>query len=130
MGRGELLGALPLVEIDVMRMQRVLYNLVQNALRHTPPDGTIVVRAQDAGADIEVAVEDTGEGLEPEDLPQVFDRFFRGSRARTRESAGSGLGLTIARAIVELHGGRIWAQSDKGHGATFFFTVPKSAARS
>jgi signal transduction histidine kinase len=122
-----IVGTLPLVEIDALRMQRVLYNLVQNALRHTPPDGTVVVRAADTGSELEIAVQDNGEGVEPEDLPEIFERFYRGSRARTRTEAGSGLGLTIARAIVELHGGRIWAHSERGHGATFFFTVPKAA---
>jgi signal transduction histidine kinase len=70
-------------------------------------------------------VVDTGEGVEPEDLPRIFERFYRGSRARSRDEAGSGLGLTIAKGIVELHGGRIWAESERGHGASFVFTLPK-----
>jgi signal transduction histidine kinase len=122
---GEIAGYIPSVLMDTPRMQRVLYNLVQNALRHTPPDGSVVVRAKDAGRDIEISVIDTGEGVEPEDLPRIFERFYRGNRARSRDEAGSGLGLTIAKGIVELHGGRIWAESERGHGASFIFTLPK-----
>jgi signal transduction histidine kinase len=116
------------VVIDVPRMQRVLYNLVQNAIRHTPLDGTVIIRAKDAGEEIEISVEDTGEGIVGDELPHVFERFYRGDRARKRTDAGSGLGLTIAKRIVELHGGRIWAISNVGEGATFTFTVPKSTS--
>ncbi len=123
---GEIAAVLPSVSMDVPRMQRVLYNLVQNALRHTPPDGSVVIRAKDAGHDIEISVEDTGEGVEAEDLTRIFERFYRGNRARSRDEAGSGLGLTIAKGIVELHGGRIWAESQRGRGASFIFTVPKA----
>ena len=127
--RGEVAHDTQIV-MDMSRMQRVLFNLVQNALRHTPPDGSIVIRAQDAGGEVEISVADTGEGIEPEVLPRIFDRFHRGTnRARTRE-AGSGLGLTIAKGIVELHGGRIWAQSEPGAGATFFLALPKGARAS
>jgi signal transduction histidine kinase len=125
--QGELTGRLPSVSMDVPRMQRVLYNLVQNALRHTPPDGTVIIRAVDAGSEIEISVADTGEGVDAEELARVFERFYRGSRARSRQEAGSGLGLTIAKGIVELHGGRIWADSSLGHGSTFVFTIPKPA---
>jgi two-component system sensor histidine kinase SaeS len=124
---GEVAGELPNVVMDTPRMQRVLYNLVQNALRHTPPDGSVIIRAKDAGPEIEISVEDTGEGVEAEELPHIFERFYRGDRARKRAEAGSGLGLTIAKGIVELHGGRIWAISNRGEGSTFTFTVPKSA---
>jgi signal transduction histidine kinase len=125
--QGELNGRLPSVPMDVPRMQRVLYNLVQNALRHTPPDGTVIIRAVDAGSEIEISVADTGEGVDAEELARVFERFYRGSRARSRQEAGSGLGLTIAKGIVELHGGRIWADSSLGKGSTFVFTIPKPA---
>jgi signal transduction histidine kinase len=124
--QGEVAGYLPSVVMDVPRMQRVLYNLVQNALRHTPPDGSVLIRAKDTGVEIEISVEDTGEGVETDDLPRIFERFYRGNRARNREEAGSGLGLTIAKGIVELHGGRIWAESQRGSGASFVFTVPKA----
>jgi two-component system, OmpR family, sensor histidine kinase SaeS len=125
--QGELNGRLPAVSMDVPRMQRVLYNLVQNALRHTPPDGTVIIRAVDAGSEIEISVADTGEGVDAEELARVFERFYRGSRARSRQEAGSGLGLTIAKGIVELHGGRIWADSRLGQGSIFVFTIPKPA---
>jgi signal transduction histidine kinase len=127
---GEVPSQLPSVIMDVPRMQRVLYNLVQNALRHTPADGSVVIRAVDDGDQVQVWVEDTGEGVEAEELPLLFERFYRGSKARSREEAGSGLGLTIAKGIVELHGGRIWAESKQGAGSSFVFTVPHRAAAS
>lgn len=126
---GEVDEALPLVVVDTRRVQRVLYNLVQNAVRHTPSDGTIVIRAVDAGDEVQISVADTGEGIAAEDLPEIFQRFGRaGNKARVRSHAGSGLGLSIARGIVELHGGRIWAESVEGKGATFTFALPKGAA--
>jgi signal transduction histidine kinase len=127
---GEVPDYLPDVVMDVPRMQRVLYNLVQNALRHTPADGSVVIRALDTGDEVQVSVEDTGEGVEPDELPKIFERFYRGSRARSREEAGSGLGLTIAKGIVELHGGRIWAVSERYQGAVFTFALPKAGALS
>jgi two-component system sensor histidine kinase SaeS len=123
---GDIEGSLPDVVMDTPMMQRVLYNLVQNSLRHTPPDGSICIRAVDAGSAVAVSVQDTGEGLEPDEAPRVFERFYRGNKARNRDAAGSGLGLTIARGIVELHGGRIAVESERGRGATFVFTVPKA----
>ncbi len=127
---GDIEGFLPVVLMDMPRMQRVLYNLVQNALRHTPPDGSVLIRAIDSGDEVAISVEDTGEGVDQAELSRVFERFYRGNKARTRDEAGSGLGLTIAKGIVELHGGRIWAQSERGRGATFVFTLPKAAGPS
>ena len=124
--QGEVHGYIPEVVMDSSRMQRVLYNLVQNALRHTPPEGGVVIRAMDAGEEVTISVADTGEGIESEEIARIFERFYRGSRARTRGEAGSGLGLTIAKGIVELHGGRIWADSERGAGSTFSFTLPKT----
>ncbi len=123
---GEVAESLPSVDIDVSRMQRVLYNLVQNAMRHTPADGSVIVRAFAFDKEVRVSVEDTGDGLEPGELTRVFERFYRGDRARSREEAGSGLGLTIAKGIVELHGGTIWARSEQGEGAAFVFAIPQS----
>ncbi len=124
--RGEVDPALAAVMVDCQRMQRVLYNLLQNAIRHTPADGTVVIRAIDAGPELHIMVRDTDEGIEPEDLPRIFDRFHRGSnKARTRGDGGSGLGLSISKGIIELHGGRIWAHSVLGEGATFTFALPK-----
>ena len=114
----------PLV-MDPQRVQRVLYNLVQNALRHTPPDGTIFIRATDAGTEVQVDVIDTGEGIPGDALPQLFQRPHRPVSSQLR-GAGSGLGLSIAMGIVEAHGGRIWVQSSIGEGSTFSFTLPKA----
>jgi signal transduction histidine kinase len=113
---------------DPERLVRVVYNLLHNALRHTPHDGAIVVRAEplDDGR-LRIAISNTGEGIPPADVPFVFDRFFRGDRARTRDGAGSGLGLSIARGIVEGHGGRIWIESVAAPGTTTIaFTLPSN----
>jgi signal transduction histidine kinase len=124
--QGDVDERLPLVTMDTRRVQRVLLNLVQNAVRHTPVDGKIVIRALDVGSEVQVSVTDTGEGIAAEDLPAIFETFPRGGNGpRPRSNGGSGLGLKIARGIVELHGGRIWAESVKGRGATFTFALPK-----
>ena len=116
----------PPVLIDPDRIQRVLYNLIQNAIRHTPADGSVVVEVQDRGPEIQVNVRDTGEGILLADLPHVFDRFYRGDKARSRDSdAGAGLGLSIARRLVETHGGRIWVVQPPEGGSIFSFTLPK-----
>lgn len=120
---GEVVGDPPPVLIDGQQMTRVLLNLVQNAIRHTPADGSVTLRAVLAEDGVLVEVRDTGEGIGAEDLPRVFDRFYRGDPARTRE-AGAGLGLAIARGIVEAHGGRIWVESEPGRGTRFAFTLP------
>jgi signal transduction histidine kinase len=125
--KGEADDTLPLVVMDSRRVQRVLYNLLHNAFRHTPADGTIVIRAVDAGQEVQVSVADTGEGIPAEELPRIFERFYRRDRARSRSQGGSGLGLNIAKGIVEAHGGRIWAESIPGQGTTFTFSLPKAA---
>jgi signal transduction histidine kinase len=124
--QGSIDSMLPQVVMDPRRVQRVLYNLVQNAIRHTPPDGAIVICAADIGTEVIVSVADTGEGILPEELPKLFERFHRADKARSRSNGGSGLGLSIAKGIVEAHGGRIWAESTPGEGATFTFTLPKA----
>jgi signal transduction histidine kinase len=120
---GEVDAALPPVPLDPSRVQRVLDNLIGNALRHTPEGGTVEVRASAEGDGVRVTVRDTGEGIPATDLPRVFEPFYRGDDSRSR-AGGAGLGLTIARGIVELHGGRIWAESRPGQGAAFHFTLP------
>jgi signal transduction histidine kinase len=121
--------AVPPVMIDPDRIQRVLYNLIQNAIRHTPADGSVVVEVLDRGTDVQVNVCDTGEGIAAADLPHVFDRFYRGDKARSRDNGGgAGLGLTIARRLVETHGGRIWVAQPPEGGSVFSFTLPKVAA--
>lgn len=124
----ELPAELPTVMGDEQRLAQVLHNLLSNGLRHTPMGGTVTVRAARVGDEVQVAVADTGEGIPPEDLPYVFERFYRADRSRARTSGGSGLGLAIAKQIVEAHGGRIWARSWPGAGSTFAFSLPLSAA--
>jgi two-component system sensor histidine kinase BaeS len=120
-------GKLPLVSIDSLRIGQVLRNLLDNALAHTAKGGTITVTArQEGNRRVEVAVTDTGEGIPPEDLPHIFERFYRVDKSRTRATGGSGLGLTIAKRLVEAHGGNIEAQSELGKGSRFSFTVPVS----
>jgi PAS domain S-box-containing protein len=114
----------PPVLADRDRVLQVLSNLLGNAVKFTPRGGDVLVRAAVAGACVEVSVEDTGAGILPEHLPHVFDRFWQGDARRK----GAGLGLAIARGIVEAHGGRIHARSTPGHGSTFSFTLPAAPA--
>ncbi len=119
-------GSAP-VRVDADRMAEVLGNLLANALRHTPRGGRVEIGTRRHGGDVEVWVEDSGEGIAPRDLERVFERFYRVDRARSRASGGSGIGLTIARAIVAAHGGRLWAQSEGGgSGARFTIALPSA----
>ncbi len=115
---------LPAVSADRRRISQVLGNLLTNALRHTPEGGCVTLSASAGAGAVEVAVTDTGAGIPPEDLPYVFERFWRGDKSRSRASGGSGLGLAIARQFVEMHGGHIRAQSTPGQGSRFSFTLP------
>lgn len=117
---------LPPVNIDSQRIGQVLRNLLDNALAHTARGGTITVTARQEANQIAVAVADTGEGIPAEDLPYIFERFYRVDKSRTRTTGGSGLGLTIAKRLVEAHGGKIEAQSQPGEGSCFSFTLPVS----
>jgi len=117
---------LPYCNIDYHRIGQVLRNLLDNALAHTPEGGSITVSARESGNQVEVAVSDTGEGIPREDLPNIFERFYRVDKSRARATGGSGLGLTIAKRLVEAHGGRIEVQSELGKGSRFSFTVPKA----
>ena len=116
--------SLPLVHIDKHRIGQVLRNLLENAVTHTPPGGTITVTAGRHGTRVEVSVADTGEGIPAEDLPNIFERLYRVDKSRARATGGSGLGLTIARRLVEAHGGTLMAQSELGKGSHFVFTLP------
>jgi len=120
----ELDPALPAVRCAPDQVQRVLLNLLTNALRHTPSDGSVVVAARAAGAELEVRVEDTGAGLEPGSEQRMFERFWRADAARSRADGGAGLGLAIARGLVEAQGGRIWAENRREGGARVAFTLP------
>jgi signal transduction histidine kinase len=144
---------LPTVSVDADRISQVLHNLLGNALRHTPAGGQITLAvgvasdhqspnlsqrdpvgpisqftnlpiSQSPNLPVVVTVSDTGPGIPPEDLPYIFDRFYRADKSRSRTGGGSGLGLTIARYIVEAHGGRIWAESRVGQGTNVLFTIP------
>ena len=116
---------LPLISGDENRLGQVLLNLVGNALQYTPPGGRIQIGARQQGSEVHVAVSDTGMGISPEHLPHLFTRFYRADRSRSRAGGGSGIGLTIAKHLVEAHGGRIWAESPgEGKGSVFTFTLP------
>jgi len=117
---------LPLVNIDRQRVNEVLYNLLENAVVHTREGGTINVAAAKQGDWVEISVSDTGEGIPAEDLPNIFERFYRVDRSRARATGGSGLGLTIAKRWVEAHGGKITAKSELGKGSSFSFTLPSA----
>lgn len=115
---------LPDVDVDPQRIAQVLGNLISNALRHTPPGGEINLAVTADADNVTFHVRDTGSGIDPADLPHIFDRFYRSDRSRTRSSGGAGLGLAIARRLVEAHGGQIWATSELGRGTTVSFRVP------
>ena len=124
---GQVDESLSPVSIDAQRVQRVFYNLVQNALRHTPPEGTILLKAQDVGDEVQVDVIDTGEGIPEQEFSRLFESTYWPDQSRSRASGGTGLGLSIAMGIVEAHGGRIWVESQVGVGSKFSFAVPKLA---
>ncbi len=122
----ELPDRLPLVNIDTHRISQVLRNLLENAMTHTATGGAITVSAVPQHKWVEVSVIDTGEGIPAKELPFIFERFYRVDKSRTRATGGSGLGLTIAKRLVEAHGGEIKVQSEVGKGSRFSFTVPIS----
>jgi signal transduction histidine kinase len=111
---------------DVERLDQVLSNLMGNALRHTPEGGSILLSASATQNGVQILVRDTGEGIPPEDLPYVFDRFWRGDKSRQRQSGtGSGLGLAIARHFIQAHSGAISVESELGAGTTFIIELPR-----
>jgi len=115
---------LPLVNIDSHRISQVLRNLLENAVAHTTEGDAITVTVQQQGSFLKVVVADTGEGISDEDLGNIFERFYRVDKSRTRTTGGSGLGLTISKRLVEAHGGKIEASSKPGKGSRFVFTLP------
>jgi two-component system phosphate regulon sensor histidine kinase PhoR len=113
---------LPPVLADAARVEQVVVNLLHNAIKFTPEGGCVTVSAEVQGKAVRFSVADSGIGIEPADLPRIFERFYKADRARS--DRGTGLGLAIARHMVEAHGGRIWAESKPVQGSTFFFTIP------
>ena len=124
--KSEIAPALPEVSIDAQRIEQVLRNLIGNALRHTPDGGVVSVQCSvnSGQSSVVVRVSDTGAGIPAEDLPHVFERFWRGDKSRSRAGGGAGLGLAIAKQLVTAHGGAIGVESNAGRGATFWFTLP------
>ena len=117
---------LPLGDIDFQRISQVLRNLLNNAVTHTPAGGSITIAARQQNNRLEVSISDTGEGIPAEELSNIFERFYRVDKSRTRATGGTGLGLTIAKRLVEAHGGEIKVQSEVGKGSCFSFTIPVS----
>jgi two-component system phosphate regulon sensor histidine kinase PhoR len=117
-----------LISADADRLAQVLTNLVDNALKYTPEGGQVDVQVAAINGEVEVQVNDSGRGIGAEDLPHVFERFYRADRSRTRGSGGTGLGLAITKHIVEAHGGRISVSSRPNEGTTFKVTLPRAAA--
>lgn len=121
----ELLGHLPTIQADGARLRQSLHNLVDNALRHTPENGRILLQVEQVDDTIQIRVQDSGQGMTPEQLSHVFDRFYRADSSRSRESGGAGLGLAIVRAIAKAHGGKVTAVSPGlNQGSTFILTLP------
>ena len=117
---------LPAVDIDPQRFERVLVNLVTNGLKYSPPASAVTIGATSQDGRVVVSVVDEGSGIAAEDLPRIFDKYYRSSEARAQ--SGLGLGLFIARLLVEAHGGRIWAESSAGRGTTFKIALPVAAS--
>jgi signal transduction histidine kinase len=116
---------LPDIQADPTRLVQVLLNLLGNALQYTPAGGRVTVHARRQGHELLVSVQDSGVGLAAEHLPHIFERFYRVDKSRSRAGGGSGIGLTIAKRLVEMHGGRIWANSDgPDQGSAFTFSLP------
>ncbi len=120
----ELPRDLPPVFVDRERVHQVLFNLLDNAVRFTPPGGSVTVSAHRHNGSIDVHVADTGPGIAAEHLPRLFERFYRVDPARSARDGGTGIGLAIARSVVEAHGGQIRAESEQGKGSVFTFELP------
>lgn len=112
------------ISVDPLKVSQVFDNLLDNALKYTPKGSKLTVSAQLKGRDVEICVRDNGPGIPAEDLPHIFERFYRVDKGRSRDKGGTGLGLSIVKHIVQLHGGRVWAESQLGQGSAFFFTLP------
>lgn len=118
---------LPTILVDPDRIQSALGNVVDNALRHTPSGGQVSLNVSAEKDRVQFVVQDSGPGISPEDLPLIFERFYRADQARSRDEGGSGLGLAIARSLIEAHGGRLWAENRVEGGARFVMELPASS---
>jgi two-component system, OmpR family, phosphate regulon sensor histidine kinase PhoR len=116
--------SIPRVRGDGERLGHALLNLLHNAVKFSPTGTEVVIRVTATADEVVVAMVDHGQGIPRAALPRVFERFYKGDRARTRGVGGTGLGLSIARHVVEAHGGRIWVESEEGIGSTFAFALP------
>jgi two-component system phosphate regulon sensor histidine kinase PhoR len=121
-------GNLPLLEADESRLQEIIYNLLDNAVKYSQPGGTVFLRAEIDGGRVRISVADQGVGIPEADLPRIFERFYRADKARSRELGGTGLGLSIVKHIVQLHGGSVEASSELGKGTTISVLLPIRAA--
>ena len=115
---------LPKIKADETRFSQVMINLLDNAIKYTPENGSVTVAAKVVNNSLQVDIEDTGIGISEKDLPRIFERFYRVDKARSRELGGTGLGLSIVKHIVQAHGGQVWVKSELGLGSTFSFTIP------
>ncbi|MFA5058940.1 MAG: ATP-binding protein, partial [Opitutaceae bacterium] len=115
------------VLVDPLKISQVCANLLDNALKYTPSGSRIDVNARLQGTEVEVCVRDNGPGIPAADIPHIFERFYRVDKGRSREKGGTGLGLSIVKHIVQLHGGRVWVESEQGKGTSFYFTLPQRA---
>ncbi len=123
---------LPLVEVDKEKLQRAVANLLDNAIKYSPPDSKIIVRAWETEDELVFEIQDFGKGIRKEDLPHVFDPFYRGrnvKQGKVQNEGGSGLGLAIVKSIIEAHGGQIWIESEVGKGTIIRFTIPKKNSK-
>jgi len=126
----DIASPLSTIEVDPGRMTQVLTNILDNATRHTPEGGTIILSAKQTGDQVELSVQDSGPGLPPEDIDRIFERFYRADSSRQREDGGSGLGLAIARSIVQAHNGQLSAESEAGKGLKIKITLSSRDIRS
>jgi signal transduction histidine kinase len=120
--------AIPRVDADPQRIGQVLRNLIGNAVQHTPPGGTVTLRARALAAVVAFEVLDTGRGIAPEHLPNVFERFYRADPSRARTTGGAGIGLAVVKHLVEAHGGAVGVTSTPDRGSSFVFSLPYARA--
>jgi signal transduction histidine kinase len=110
---------------DKDRIKQVITNIIDNAIRYSNSQGSITIKLAEQDHQNVISIQDSGTGIAQEEIPKIFNKFYRAKSARVNKTKGSGLGLTIAKSIVELHGGKIWVESEQGKGSVFSFTVPK-----